>query len=251
MAERPTARALVIVPTYNERDNIGATVAAILESAADAAVLIVDDSSPDGTGAIADELAAVDDRISVLHRAEKDGLGAAYVAGFAWALARSYEVIIEMDADGSHPASALPRLIAAVETDGTGLAIGSRWVPGGRIVNWPRSRESISRLGNFYARTMLRMPVRDVTAGFRAFRAETLHAIHSETLHSRGYCFQIETTLRVHDAGIGIVEIPIEFREREFGESKMSTGIVVEAMLKVTQWGLARLVSPGRASPAT
>lgn len=250
MAERASAPALVIIPTYNERDNLRATVNGVLEAIPDAHLLVVDDSSPDGTGVIADELAAADRRIRVLHRAEKDGLGAAYVAGFAWALERAYPVIIEMDADGSHPASALPLLIAAVKGD-AGLAIGSRWVPGGSIVNWPRSRETISRLGNFYARTMLRLGVRDVTAGFRAFRAEVLRGIHVETLHSRGYCFQIETTLRVHDAGVEIVEIPIEFREREFGESKMSTGIVVEAMLKVTQWGLARLVSPRRPTTAT
>ncbi|CAN5398468.1 polyprenol monophosphomannose synthase [soil metagenome] len=250
MAERAPAPALVIIPTYNERESLRATVAGVLEAVPDAHLLVVDDSSPDGTGVIADELASVDHRVHVLHRAEKDGLGAAYVAGFAWALERSYPVIIEMDADGSHPASALPQLIAAVE--GTaGLAIGSRWVAGGSIVNWPRSRETISRLGNFYARTILRLRVRDVTAGFRVFRADVLRTIHTETLHSRGYCFQIETTLRVHDAGVTIVEIPIEFREREFGESKMSTGIVVEAMLKVTQWGLARLVSPGRPTPAT
>lgn len=246
----PSARALVIVPTYNERDNIRATVAAVLDAAPDAHLLIVDDSSPDGTGAIADELAATDTRIEVLHRAEKQGLGAAYVAGFTWALERDFGVVVEMDADGSHPASALPALLTAVD-GGAALAIGSRWVPGGSVVNWPRRREAISRAGNWYARSMLRLRVRDVTAGYRAFPAGVLRSIHTDSLHSRGYCFQIETTLRVHDAGGRIVEVPIEFREREHGESKMSTGIVAEAMLKVTQWGLARLVGLGRFSGAT
>lgn len=247
---RDTSRpkVLVITPTYDEAGNIAATVASIVAAAPDAHVLVVDDASPDGTGAIADGLAAGDPRVTVLHRAGKEGLGRAYVAGFLLALERGYDVIVEMDADGSHPASALPSLVAALRDPDVGLAIGSRYVPGGGLADWAAGRRLLSRLGNAYARALLRLGVRDVTAGYRAYRAEVLRALPLDEIDSRGYCFQIDMTRRTLDAGWRIVELPIEFRERATGRSKMSKAIVVEAMWRVTLWGLARLLRP-RALP--
>lgn len=235
-------RVLVITPTYDEAENIAATVAAILAAVPTARVLVVDDASPDGTGAIAERIAAADPRVAVLHRAGKEGLGRAYVAGFRRALDDGVDTIVEMDADGSHPAEALPALLDAVAADpGVGLAIGSRWVPGGRVVDWPLSRRILSRGGNAYARAMLRLDVRDVTAGFRAYRADVLRALPLDDIDSRGYCFQIDMTLRTLDAGWRVVERPIAFRERVAGRSKMSRAIVAEAMLRVTVWGLQRI----------
>ncbi|WP_218975266.1 polyprenol monophosphomannose synthase [Miniimonas arenae] len=242
------ASALVIIPTYNERENIESIVSRALGTAS-VDVLIVDDGSPDGTGEIADALSAANERVHVMHRTEKNGLGAAYLAGFAWGLERGYDLLIEMDADGSHPPERLPALIAAVTGDETGRvggAVGSRWVPGGSVVNWPRSREFISRGGSWYARTMLGLPVRDVTAGYRVYRAAVLEQMIDGAVDSRGYCFQIDLTRRAYAAGYELVEVPIEFRERENGESKMSGSIVAEAVVKVTGWGLARLVGRGR-----
>jgi dolichol-phosphate mannosyltransferase len=187
-------------------------------------------------------MAALDAHIFVLHRTTKSGLGDAYLAAFEWALARDYNVIVEMDADGSHPAEALPALIAAVRPGSRyGLSIGSRWSAGGSVVNWPWHREVLSRGGNMYARIMLGLSVKDATAGFRAFAADTLRNIHLENVESHGYCFQIDMTRRVRDAGFEETEVPIVFREREHGESKMSGSIVREAMGKVTRWGIARL----------
>jgi dolichol-phosphate mannosyltransferase len=234
--------AVIIVPTYNELENLPLIVPAIREHVRDAHVLIVDDSSPDGTGQRADEMAALDAHIFVLHRTTKSGLGDAYLAAFEWALARDYNVIVEMDADGSHPADALPALIAAVRPGSRyGLSIGSRWSTGGSVVNWPWHREVLSRGGNMYARIMLGLSVKDATAGFRAFASDTLRNIHLENVESHGYCFQIDMTRRVRDAGYEETEVPIVFREREHGESKMSGSIVREAMGKVTRWGIARL----------
>jgi dolichol-phosphate mannosyltransferase len=236
----PGPRVLVITPTYNEAGNLETTVAAIFAAAPRVDVLIVDDASPDGTGEIADRLAA-DSRVTVLHRASKDGLGRAYVAGFAVALERGYDVIVQLDADGSHPPSALPALLAALADDATvGLAIGSRYVPGGGLADWAAGRRVLSRAGNAYARMMLRLGVRDVTAGYRAYRAEVLRELPLDEIDSRGYCFQIDMTLRTVDAGWRIVERPIEFRERTSGRSKMSKAIVLEAMWRVTVWGLVR-----------
>lgn len=240
-----TATTLVIIPTYNERENIESVVDRTLGSAPAADVLIVDDGSPDGTGELADDLARADERIHVMHRREKGGLGAAYIAGFSWGRARGYELLVEMDADGSHPPERLPALLAAVLDDPTGRvggAIGSRWVMGGSVVNWPLLRRAISRSGSWYARVMLGVPVRDVTAGYRVYRSELLTEMNLDDVDSRGYCFQIDLTRRAYAAGRVLVEVPIEFREREFGESKMSGRIVVEAMIRVTQWGLTRLV---------
>jgi len=244
-ATSPRGRApqvLVVTPTYNEAGNIEATVAMIFAAAPTADVLIVDDASPDGTGEIADRLAA-DPRVTVLHRAGKEGLGRAYVAGFGRALERGYDVVVQMDADGSHPASALPALLAALAGDpDVGLAIGSRYVPGGGLADWAAGRRVLSRAGNAYARAMLRLGVRDVTAGYRAYRADVLRDLPLEDIDSRGYCFQIDMTLRTVEAGWRIVERPIEFRERTSGSSKMSKAIVLEAMWRVTLWGLMRPV---------
>jgi len=238
-------RILIVTPTYDEAGSVAGTVASILAASPEAHVLVVDDASPDGTGAIADALAAADPRVSVLHRDGKQGLGRAYVAGFRVALDRGYDVIVEMDADGSHPASALPVLLAALADDpGVGLAIGSRYVPGGGLADWAAGRRLLSRIGNAYARIMLRLGVRDVTAGYRAYRADVLRELPLDEIDSRGYCFQIDMTLRTVDAGWRIVERPIEFRERTAGRSKMSRAIVAEAMLRVTVWGITRLVRP-------
>lgn len=246
------ALTLIIIPTYNEAGNIAAAVRSVHDALPDAHVLVVDDGSPDGTGAIADSLASTDDRVKVLHRTEKNGLGGAYLAGFAWALERSYAVIGEFDADGSHPAEALPRMAAALRAEANpALVIGSRWVPGGTVVDWPLTRKLLSRGGNTYARLMLRLPVADATAGYRLYTADALRGIHLDSVESKGYCFQVDLTLRIHDAGGSIVEVPIEFREREIGESKMSRSIVLEAMYKVTVWGVQRALRQvtGRRSP--
>jgi dolichol-phosphate mannosyltransferase len=236
-------RAIVVMPTYNEIESLAATVSAVLEAAPTASVLVVDDASPDGTGELADSLAAADPRVEVLHRTARDGLGHAYLAGFHRALDEGFDAIIEMDADGSHPADALPAIRAALESHD--LVIGSRWTPGGRVANWPRYREWLSRAANTYARLALGIPVRDSTAGYRAFRASTLRAIDLEHVQSRGYCFQIDMTLRVFDAGLSVTEVPITFVDRVAGRSKMSGGIVLEAMLRVTQWGLRRRILGG------
>lgn len=236
-------RVLVVTPTYNEVENLSATVAALRASGAACDILVVDDASPDGTGELAERIAASDPGVHVLHRETKDGLGRAYLAGFAWARERGYGVIVEFDADGSHPADTLPTMLAALDADPeTGLVIGSRWVPGGRLVDWPAYRRRLSKLANSYARIMLRLPVRDVTAGYRVYRAEVLDEIADQVVASRGYCFQIDLTIRTHDAGWRIREVPITFTERRAGVSKMSGGVVIEAMWRVTVWGLARLL---------
>jgi dolichol-phosphate mannosyltransferase len=235
------ADTLIVIPTYNEAETVGTIVDQVRAAVPRADVLIVDDNSPDGTGDIADALAATDPRVRVLHRAQKSGLGDAYLAAFAWALQRPFDIVVEMDADGSHPASRLPALIAAVRPGGADLSIGSRWVAGGSVVDWPRARRWISRGGNVYAQLLLGVRVKDSTAGFRAFRADTLRAIELDNVASHGYCFQIDLTRRVHDRGLRITEVPIEFRERELGQSKMSSTIVLEAMSRVTLWGMQRL----------
>ena len=229
--------AVVCLPTYNERENLERMLHALGEH--DVRVLVIDDNSPDGTGEIADRLAAADSRISVLHRRGKEGLGAAYLAGFAWALERGYGVVVEMDADGSHPPEALPAMLERLRT--ADLVLGSRWVPGGRVVNWPRSRELLSRGGNLYTRLMLGVPMRDATAGYRAFRAATLRGLDLQGVQSQGYCFQVDLSRRTVRAGFRIAEVPITFVERERGESKMSQAIVTEALWRVTVWGLRDL----------
>ncbi|MFB2581059.1 polyprenol monophosphomannose synthase [Herbiconiux sp. P15] len=247
------AKTLVVIPTYNEIDSVGGVIARVLETVPTAHVLVVDDGSPDGTGPLADGLAAADARIHVIHRTEKNGLGAAYGAGFRWALQRDYDFVVEMDADGSHQPEELPRLIALLES-GHDMAIGTRWIPGGVIVNWPGYRKFISRTGTAYARVLLQSRLHDLTSGYRGFRADSLRTIDLATLNSQGYCFQIEMAWLFERSGARIGEFPITFIERAEGTSKMSTGIVVEALAKVTGWGLSGLMgrAPERlALPAT
>jgi len=243
------AGVLVIVPTYDERLNLERTVARARRAVPLADVLVVDDASPDGTGQLADELAARDGNVHVLHRLGKQGLGAAYLAGFDWGLARGYQVLVEMDADGSHQPEQLGALLGALgEAD---LVIGSRWVPGGRVVNWPWHRKLLSRGGNAYARIALGIGLRDATGGFRAFRRETLDRLALDGVASQGYCFQVDLARRAVEAGCRVVEVPIEFVEREHGTSKMSGFIVREALWKVTLWGAARALRAARAEAPT
>jgi dolichol-phosphate mannosyltransferase len=232
---------VVVLPTYNERENLEGMIRRLRQSVPDAGLLIVDDGSPDGTGALGRQLAASDPRIHVLQRTAKEGLGAAYLAGFAWALERGADVVVECDADGSHQPEELPRLIAALP--GHDLVVGSRWVRGGRIVNWPLSRRALSLGGSLYARTLLRLRERDVTGGYRAFRADALRAVGLGRVDSLGYCFQIEMLWRAERAGLRVVEVPITFVEREHGVSKMNRGIVTEALWRVTAWGFAHRVN--------
>jgi len=233
---------IVIIPTYNEIDGLESIVGRVRHAVPDADVLIVDDSSPDGTGHLADRLAAADPAVSVLHRAGKDGLGRAYIAGFTLAIDAGYSYVCQLDSDGSHDPVELPAMLQLVR-EGADLCIGSRWVPGGAIVNWPRHRQAISRVGNWYARFVLRSGIRDITAGFRVFTTEALLSLHLDEVSSHGYGFQVETAWKLETSGRRVVEHPITFVERESGESKMHTGIVIEALLRVTGWGVASLFS--------
>ncbi|KIF70812.1 dolichol-phosphate mannosyltransferase [Streptomyces sp. AcH 505] len=232
----PLGKALVIIPTYNEAENIKPIVARVRAAVPEVDILVADDNSPDGTGKLADELAAADQQVHVLHRKGKEGLGAAYMAGFRWGIEHGYGVLVEMDADGSHQPEELPRLLTALK--GADLVLGSRWMPGGRVVNWPKSRELISRGGSTYSRLLLGVPMRDVTGGYRAFRAETLAGLGLDAVASAGYCFQVDLARRAIDAGFHVVEVPITFVDRELGDSKMSRDIFVEALWRVTAWGV-------------
>jgi dolichol-phosphate mannosyltransferase len=235
-----TSRVIIVMPTYNERQNLEIMASRIRESVPDADLLVVDDNSPDGTGDLADKLVETDKHVQVMHRTEKAGLGRAYVAGFSWALERGYDIIVEMDADGSHRPEDLPRLLQAL--DSADAVIGSRYVPGGTVVNWPKSREFLSRGANIYNRVMLGISVRDATGGYRVYRASTLNKLDLNNIESAGYCFQIDMTLRVLQAGLKITEVPITFVERERGSSKMSNAVIREAFFRVAQWGItARL----------
>jgi len=228
-------RVLVIIPTYNEAENVRIIVDRVRRAVASVDVLIADDNSPDGTGAIADELAGADTQIYVMHRAGKQGLGAAYLAGFAWAQDRGYDAVVEMDADGSHAPEELPRLLDALgEAD---VVLGSRWVRGGKVVNWPLYRLVLSRGGNLYTRLALGMPLRDATGGYRAYRMTALEKMDVDTVASQGYCFQVDLAWRAHRNGFRVAEVPITFAERERGASKMSSSIVREALWRVTVWG--------------
>lgn len=229
---------LVIIPTYNERENLPTVLSRLHRALPTAHVLVVDDGSPDGTGQLADQLAADDERIQVLHRTEKAGLGAAYIAGFRWGLARQYATLVEMDADGSHAPEDLPRILDALR--GKDLVIGSRYVPGGKVVNWPKRREILSRGGNLYSKLALGVKVNDITAGYRAYRRTVLEKLDLDAIASHGYCFQIDLAWRTVRAGFSVAEVPITFTEREIGESKMSGSIVREAVLKVGRWGARR-----------
>ena len=230
------AQTLVIIPTYNERDNLGPIVGRVRLAVPDADVLVVDDSSPDGTGALADQLAGSDRQVHVLHRTSKDGLGAAYLEAFTWALSRGYDRLVQLDADGSHLPEQLPDLLAAVES--ADVVMGSRWIPGGEVRNWPRYRRFLSRGGSTYSRVLLRLKERDVTGGYRVYTAHALERMKLSSVESLGYCFQIDMLLHAVRAGLRVVEVPITFVERTRGSSKMSGGIVIEAMARVTIWGL-------------
>lgn len=232
----PLRRVLVCIPTYNERDNLPRVVAGVRDHAPDVDILVLDDNSPDGTGAVADELAAADPRVRVLHRAGKEGLGRAYLAGFEWGLQRGYDALVEMDADGSHRPEHLAALLAAAAD--ADVVIGSRYVRGGRVVNWPLSRKALSVGGNLYTRVLLGMPVNDATAGYRVYRASALEALGLDRVASEGYCFQVDLTRRAVRAGLRVVEVPITFVEREVGESKMSRDVASESLKRITRWGI-------------
>ena len=238
MAEADPAETLVVVPTYNEVGNLESIVGRLRTAVPNADILIVDDASPDGTGELADRLASGDDRVRVLHRPGKDGLGKAYLAGFAIALDSGYEFVVEIDADGSHDPASLPAMLDLARA-GNDLVIGSRWVEGGAVVNWPWLRQAISRSGNVYARTVLRSSIRDITAGYRVYRTAALRQLALTDVSSQGYCFQVELAWRLERDGHRIAEHPITFVERVTGRSKMHIGIVIEALAKVTAWGFA------------
>jgi dolichol-phosphate mannosyltransferase len=242
-------RVLVIVPTYNERENLPLIIERVRAAVPTAHVLVADDASPDGTGQIADHLAADDAHVHVLHRPGKQGLGAAYLDGFGWGARHGYEVVVEMDADGSHQPEQLPSLLERIEA-GADAVIGSRYVPGGSVQNWPWHREVLSRGGNVYVRTMLGIGVHDATAGYRVYRTTALEKLGLETVESQGYCFQVDLTRRAVQAGLRLEEVPITFVERAIGNSKMNRTIVAEALWRVTRWGVRdrveRLVGRGR-----
>lgn len=231
----PMATALIIVPTYNEAENVRGIAERLLAALPVADVLFVDDNSPDGTGALIDDMVAANPRCHVLHRAGKLGLGTAYVEGFAWGLARDYRFLFEMDADGSHDPKYLPQMLTLAE-DGADVVVGSRNIPGGGTVNWGVGRNILSKGGSFYARTILGIDVRDVTAGFVCWRRDVLESLDLTTIASNGYSFQIEMKYRAIKRGFQIVETPIVFVDRRVGQSKMSRAIVAEALLKV--WAL-------------
>ncbi len=251
MTEHGIGATLVVVPTYDERDNLAPVLRRLHDTVPTAHVLVVDDASPDGTGQLADELAATDERICVLHRSTKGGLGTAYTAGFHWALDRGYDVIVEMDADGSHAPEELPRLLATLVRKGADVTMGSRYVAGGRVVNWPRHRRWLSRGGNLYSQVALGVAISDMTSGFRAYRRHVLAVLPLGEVASQGYCFQVDIAWRAVRAGFLVVEVPITFTEREQGSSKMSGRIVREALWRVTRWGLRHRLSQlaGRLRP--
>ena len=229
-------RILVIIPTFNELESLPVIIGRVRSSVPEAFILVADDNSPDGTGKLADEIATADDHVKVMHRLGKEGLGAAYLAGFAWALEHGYDVVVEMDADGSHQPEQLPRLLDQLRT--ADLVLGSRWVAGGGTVNWPKSRQFLSKGGSLYTRVMLGVPLRDVTGGYRAFRAGTLRKLDLHEVASQGYCFQVDLAWRAVQRGLVVKEVPITFVERVAGSSKMSQKIVVEALWRVTVWGV-------------
>jgi dolichol-phosphate mannosyltransferase len=248
-AADPQGPVLVVIPTYDEIGSLGGVLDRLHAAVPAAHVLVVDDASPDGTGELADARAAADERVHVLHRAGKGGLGPAYVAGFRWAAEHDYGVVVEMDADGSHPPERLPALLAALED--ADLVLGSRYVPGGRVKDWPAHRLALSWVGNLYTRWVLRLPLADATGGYRAARADLLARLPFDEVASEGYCFQVDWAWRAARAGARVVEVPIVFTERAVGRSKMSGSIVAEALARVTWWGVRdRLADrlPGRFS---
>ncbi|WP_228395396.1 polyprenol monophosphomannose synthase [Modestobacter roseus] len=229
----------VCIPTYQERESLPRTLSAVLAAVPEAHVLVIDDASPDGTGALADRIAATDPRVHVLHRPGKAGLGPAYVQGFRWALDAGYEVVAQMDADGSHRAEDLPGLLARLAT--ADVVLGSRWVPGGSVRDWPRRREVLSRTANRYVQVALGLPIGDATGGFRAFRRQALQSLDLGSVQSQGYCFQIDVARQAWSRGLRVAEVPIVFADREFGQSKMNGRIIREALFRVGAWSLASL----------
>jgi len=246
-------RVLVVIPTYNEADNIRLITQRVRRAVPSVDILVADDNSPDGTGGIADELATADDHIFVLHRAGKEGLGAAYVAGFAWAKNKGYDAVVEMDADGSHAPEELTTLLDTLRD--TDAVLGTRYIPGGSVHNWPLHRLLLSRGGNIYIKMALGMPFKDATGGYRAYRMAVLDAIDVSTVASTGYSFQVELAWRTYKGGFRVAEVPITFTERERGVSKMSGNIFKEQLLRVTVWGVqarreALLAKLGKSSKA-
>jgi dolichol-phosphate mannosyltransferase len=241
----PVTRVAVLIPTYNERDNLPGIVARVRANVPAADVFVLDDGSPDGTGEIADAIAATDPQVRVVHRAAKEGLGKAYLAGFAIALDEGYDAAVEMDADGSHLPEQLPSLLAAL--GGADLVIGARWVHGGEVRNWPVHRKVLSVGANVYTKVLLGMHVNDATAGYRAYRTSALRTMGLAGVQSQGYCFQIDLTLRAIRAGLTVVEVPITFVERQVGVSKMGHDIVREALTSVTRWGVEHRMGQLRA----
>lgn len=233
MSNGQELRALVVVPTYNERENLATLAAAVLAQGPEFHLLVVDDGSPDGTGGLAENLAEAEPRISVLHRPQKSGLGPAYIAGLSSGLARGFTHLVTMDCDHSHDAADLPRLLAATGPGRAHVAIGSRWAPGGGTRGWPLARRLLSRGGSAYARLVLGLQLRDVTGGYKCLRAEALAALEVETIGSNGYAFNVELNYRALLRGFTVTEVPITFTERALGQSKMSLRIVVEALLKI------------------
>lgn len=238
-------RTLVIIPTYNEIENLPLISGRVRKSTPDVDILVVDDSSPDGTGELADKLAAEDSHIHVLHRKVKDGLLGAYLAGFKYGLNEGYDVLVEMDADGSHAPEELPRLLEQINK-GADLVIGSRYVKGGKTVNWPAQREYLSRGGNLYIAAVLGMGYKDVTAGYRAFRRELLEEIDLDSLSRKGYIFQVDMVRKANELGADIREVPVTFVDREYGESKLDGSFVKDSLLEVTKWGVDHWTTLGK-----
>ena len=238
MAIRDLGKVLVIVPTYNERESLPVIVSGIRQAEPGIHILIADDNSPDGTGEVADGLSSSDISVHVLHRSAKAGLGAAYLDAFSWAKANGYDVVVEMDADGSHRPQDLTKILDALTNND--VVLGSRWIKDGRVVNWAKSREVLSRGGNLYTRMWLGIPIHDATGGFRAYRMSALDVMNTDQVESQGYCFQVDMAWRAVKANLQVAEVPITFVERELGESKMDGSIVKEALWRVTQWGIEK-----------
>ena len=241
MVERDLGSVLVIVPTYNERESLPLIVAGIRNAEPSIQILIADDNSPDGTGEVADGLSSIYKSVHVLHRTIKAGLGAAYLDAFGWAKTNGYDVVVEMDADGSHRPVDLTNILNALTNNE--VVLGSRWVKQGKVVNWAKSREILSRGGNLYTRMWLGIPIHDATGGFRAYRMSALDQMNIDQVESQGYCFQVDMAWRAVKAGLKVSEVPITFVERELGESKMDGSIVKEALWRVTQWGIEKRFS--------
>ncbi len=241
MAIRDLGKVLVIVPTYNERESLPVIVSGIRLTEPDVHILIADDNSPDGTGEVADDLSSSVNSVHVLHRSAKAGLGAAYLDAFNWAKSNGYDVVVEMDADGSHRPQDLTKILDALTNND--VVLGSRWIKDGRVVNWAKGREILSRGGNLYTRMWLGIPIHDATGGFRAYRMNALAVMNLDQVESQGYCFQVDMAWRAVKANLRVAEVPITFVERELGESKMDGSIVKEALWRVTQWGIEKRYS--------